>query len=278
MPFFDYIQFKLSLKNTMIFYKVIRYLLAPNKLYKRINKYFQHKNIIKNYNYNLLENEQCLKFRQLELDYERSKIILDKLYIANPELKVEMTSCHHNLFASLSESKKYDFKDILEIGTHSGAGAALLSTLFQNSMVDTIDLPDNHNYVESGSYGLQDNEKRNSFFQKRNELLKGCKNLKFTQMDSSGLTFLYKKYNFIWVDANHEFPYVAVDIANALRLLQPGGLIACDDVRINGDVMKTLEQFYNAGFIDFVLIHKRTVLPENLDLVGKYIAVVKLKP
>ena len=34
----------------------------------------------------------------------------------------------------------------------------------------------------------------------------------------------------------------------------------------------------NAGFIDFVLIHKRTVLPENLDLVGKYIAVVKLKP
>jgi len=259
----------------MNFYKAINYIINPNRFYKRVRKYFDHKNIVKNYNYHLLENEQSQKFKQLDLDYEKSKLDLDKLYDKNPELKVEMTSCHHNLFASLSN--KHSLKDILEIGTHSGAGAALLSKLFPNSMIDTIDLPDDHDYVESGSYGLQENEKRHSFFHKRNKLLQGCKNVTFKQMDSTGLTFLSKKYDFIWVDGNHEFPYVAVDIANAFRLLQPGGLIACDDVRMNNHTMKTLEQFSNAGFIDFSLIHKRTLLPENLDLIGKYIAVAKLR-
>ena len=260
----------------MNFYKAIIYIINPNRLYKRLARYFEHKNIIKNYNYHVLENEQSQKFKQLGLDYEKSKFDLEKIYKKNPEVKVEMTSCHHNLFASLSD--KYDLKDILEIGTHSGSGAALLSMLFSGSMIDTIDLPDDHYYVKSGSYGLQENDKRNSFFNKRNHLLKDCKNVNFIQMDSTGLTFLDKKYDFIWVDGNHEFPYVAIDIANSLRLLKPDGFIACDDVRMNNSTMQTLEQFSNSGFIDFVLIHKRTALPANLDLVGKYIAVAKFKP
>jgi predicted O-methyltransferase YrrM len=261
--------------NVMKLLNLFKYISNPAKGYGRVRKFVIHKKILRNYNYEFLEGEQTLKFKALNLDYEKSKFCLSELYNINPDLQVEMTSCHHNLFAALSQN--YNFKDILEIGTHSGAGAALLANLFPNSMIDTVDLHDDHEYVDSGSYGLNEHNKRKKFFLKRNELLKSCKNVTFKQMDSTGLTFLDKRYDFIWVDGNHEFPYVAVDIANSLRFLKSGGLIACDDVRSGNHTMKTLEQFSNAGFIEFVLIHKRTSLPSNLDLVGKYIAVAKLK-
>ena len=254
---------------------LLRYFLKPSNLFRRIKKYFHHKKIIEAYDYELLESEQSLKFSKFGLDYHKSKVVLDKLYSLNPELRVEMMSNHHHLFASLSQT--YAFKNILEIGTHSGAGAVLLAKIFLGAVIDTIDLPDGHLYVESGSYGLKDDAKRSAFFHKRDQMLEKCKNVTFIQMDSTSLTFSEKKYDFIWVDANHEFPYVAVDIANAFRMLRSGGLIACDDVRMNNHTMQTLEQFFNAGLIEFELIHKRTVLPDNLDLAGKYIAIAKLK-
>jgi hypothetical protein len=34
----------------------------------------------------------------------------------------------------------------------------------------------------------------------------------------------------VWADGDHQFPVIAVDLANAVRLLRPGGHLLCDDV------------------------------------------------
>ena len=51
-----------------------------------------------------------------------------------------MSSEHELLFSALSINKDIDIKNILEIGTFDGANAFLMSKLFKNSQVDTIDL------------------------------------------------------------------------------------------------------------------------------------------
>ena len=37
-------------------------------------------------------------------------------------------------------------------------------------------------------------------------------------------------YDVVWADGDHQFPVIAVDLANAVRLLRPGGHLLCDDV------------------------------------------------
>lgn len=41
--------------------------------------------------------------------------------------------------------------------------------------------------------------------------------------------------------------------------------------------MTPLKPLSDAGFVDVVFIHKRTELPSNLTLFGKYVAVVSMK-
>jgi predicted O-methyltransferase YrrM len=238
----------------------------------KISNYFKHQKIRNNYDYAGVEKEQSDKFDALSLNYLGSKEILAEVYSRKEELQVEMASCHHNLFAALSVR---DFTDILEIGTHTGAGAALLSTLFPSANIDTIDLPDDHPVFEA-DYGRNSTSDRNLFLKKRNQLLSCYPNVHFRQTDSTSLTFMEdKKYDFIWVDGNHVNPYVTVDITNSLRLTRAGGVIACDDVRTTQSAtLDTLNQFRDAGLVDYHLIHKRTSLPDDLNLVGKYIAVV----
>lgn len=259
--------------------RIAYYLSHPHKLLDAVKRKMLHKRIRSSYNYESYELDQIQKFRAIGLDYASSKNVLKNIYAENPDLMVKMQSCHHNLFAALIE---HDPKRILEIGTHTGAGSALLSKLFPSADIETIDLPDDHPVFDQGAfsiYGRNSNPLRLEFLEKRNLLLGKCPNVTFSQMDSTALTIRTdKSYDFIWVDANHEFPYVATDIANGIRLLAATGIMGCDDVRTeNSDTMSTLRQFADAGLIDYTLIHKRTELPDNLDLVGKYIAVVRKK-
>ncbi len=131
-------------------------------------------------------DEQEQRFSKLNLTYSGTQDELDLLYLSNNDIKVEMSSCHHNLFVAFR--KKYKFDNILEIGTHSGAGAVLLSTLFPEAKITTIDLPDNHPiFLET--YGRNSTNERNEFIRKRDELLNSKSNIKFTQINSLDLTF-----------------------------------------------------------------------------------------
>ena len=109
-------------------------------------------------------NEQEQRFSKLSLTYSGTQNELDLLYLSNSDVKAEMSSCHHNLFIALR--KKYKFNNILEIGTHGGAGAVLLSTLFPGAKITTIDLPDGHPiFLET--YGRNSTNERSEFIRKK---------------------------------------------------------------------------------------------------------------
>jgi predicted O-methyltransferase YrrM len=250
--------------------------LNPLYIKKAFARKLRHRKIIKNFDEKKLEIEQKILFNELGLDYKKTKNILMDVYKKHPSLVVPMQSAHHNLFAALLDLNP---KKIMEIGTNTGAGAALLAILFPSAIIYTLDLPDDDPVFTVSSFGIPGKElidARSEFLSKRNNLLSEFKNIRFIQKNSTVLTFEKDvQFDFVWVDANHEAPYVCVDTANAIRLLADGGLFACDDIRHGNDGFNVLEQFRNAGLIGYTLIHKRTYMPENVELAGKYIAVAK---
>ena len=52
-----------------------------------------------------------------------------------------MVSEHQYIFSALSQNNNFNFNKILEIGSYDGKNALLLSKLFPNSKIKTLDLP-----------------------------------------------------------------------------------------------------------------------------------------
>ena len=87
-----------------------------------------------------------------------------------------MSSEHQVILSSLSLNKSQSYKNILEIGTYDGLNACLLSNLFSNSFIDTIDLPDNdEDFVNS--YGRK--YKISDFVKNKKNILNYNKNIIF---------------------------------------------------------------------------------------------------
>jgi predicted O-methyltransferase YrrM len=58
------------------------------------------------------------------------------------------------------------------------------------------------------------------------------------------------KCDFVWVDANHDYPFVAADTLNALLIIKPGGWIAWHDYRHTAywsGVTKCVRQLHECG-------------------------------
>ena len=228
--------------------------------------------------------EQEERFSKLNLTFSGTQNELEQLYLSNNELKVEMSSCHYNLFVALG--KKYKFDNILEIGTHSGAGATLLSILFPESKITTIDLPDDHP-IFLKTYDRGSSSKRSEFIRKRDKLLIGKDNIKFIQINSLDLTFWSQSFDLIWVDGAHGYPVVTIDIINSLRIISKNGFVVCDDVYKHvrkSDEMysstasyETIKELFSANLINYSLILKRTISPWGHSSVRKYIAVLQKK-
>ena len=127
-----------------------------------------------------------------------------------------MSSEHEVIFSSLSLSKK-SFTDILEIGTFDGFNSLLLSNLFPNSNIDTIDLPEIDNKF-TNFYNRKNNISK--FIQDRNIILSKNKNINFSALNSLKLLNFKKKYDLIWIDGAHGYPVVCIDIINSLHILK----------------------------------------------------------
>ena len=119
--------------------KIIKNLFSPHKIplkiFNKINFY------IKNYAYksNFFEQDQNSIFQKIFLDRQLGIKKLNSVKEQFNFLKNKpMSSEHEVLFSSISIDNK--IKEILEIGTYDGANAFLLSKLFPNSKIDTIDI------------------------------------------------------------------------------------------------------------------------------------------
>lgn len=267
--------------------KVLTNLIRPHyipfKIYKKINYYLKYKN----YKQSIFEQEQNNIFNAYGLNradgIKKLNIIknkFDNFFVKN----IGMSSEHEIIFSSLSLKKNHSFNEILEIGTYDGFNAFLLSTLFPNSNIDTIDLPDNDKDFVNFY-----NRKNilSEFVKDRNYILSKNKNINFYSLNSLNLLNNKKKYDLIWIDGAHGYPIVCIDIINSLHMISENGLILCDDVKLNINHVKsdrmyhsiasyeTLNELKKQNIIDFRLVYKRLSPKKNcVEKDRKYIAIV----
>jgi hypothetical protein len=255
----------------------------PGKFLSKIN-FFISKKI---YDKKFYENKQNHIFEKLNLDRNLGLKKLIKIKKNHEILNNRgMASEHEVLFSSLSCNPKFNMDQILEVGTYDGANAFLLSLLFENSNIETIDLKKNHDDFKN-FYNRENNISK--FIELRNSYLSKNKNIYFKEINSVNLINYKKKYDLIWIDGAHGYPVVCMDIVNSLRILNDKGIIMCDDVFINqidSDKMyssnaayETLSELKKEGLINIDFIFKRLDSDNNcLEEKRKFVAIISLKP
>jgi predicted O-methyltransferase YrrM len=208
---------------------------------------------------------QNLKFQEIGLDRNKaiSKLntVLDEIYGTNYTEKNGMWSEHLILFAGLSNSSN-KIKKILEIGTFNGETSAILNKLFPESSILTIDLKfDEILKTKMYKYATEGNMLEKN----RSANLEFLQNVNFLEMNSLDLINYNQEFDLIWIDGEHTYPTVAIDIANSVRLLSPNGVAICDDVYTETEEgagcsvasLQTLEALSESKLIKFTLLHKR---------------------
>ena len=265
---------------------IIRNLIRPHKIIpkiiRKINFYIKKKN----YKIQDFEKHQNNLFSKINLNRNLGIKKLDKVknnIYQNSDRT--MSSEHEILFACLSINSNFSIKHILEIGTFDGVNSLLLSSLFKETIIDTIDLDEkDENFYKY--YGRKDSIEK--FIFNRSNVLSKNKNINFKKMNSVKLITYKKKYDLIWIDGAHGYPVVCIDIINSLNLLNNNGLIICDDVITNLDYFnsdkmyrsiaayETILQLEKENLIKFELIYKRLTAEHNSEKnTRKYIAIIR---
>jgi len=267
--------------------KILRNILQPHKIPKKIIKKIRFYIAKKNYNEDYFTEEQNKIFKRLDLNRPEG---LKKLKNIKKDMNFEnrespMSSEHEVVFSSLSLNNNIKISKILEIGTFDGMNSLLLSKIFPNADIDTIDLP----YTESDFKNFYNRKNKiDEFINYRNNNLKKNNKIQFFEKNSINLINFKNKYDLIWVDGGHGYPIVCVDIINSLYLVSSNGVIMCDDILFNlklsqSDRMynsiasfQTLNLLKKENLINLEFIFKRVSTNENcLEQERKFIAILK---
>jgi predicted O-methyltransferase YrrM len=199
------------------------------KILKRIEYFFwQWK-----YDTVRMQSDEIIKFTHANLDYELGKKKLDGIIKEIGRTKYEndqsARSIHWIIFACLSDHSPILIRRILEIGTFDGETTSILSKLFPNSEIVTVDLPENDPILRS-SYARHDDLKFRDFKIKQTANLEE-KNIKALSVNSFFLPReVDGQFDLIWVDGGHLYPEIAWDLCNAYNFCSPNGFIMVDDV------------------------------------------------
>ena len=237
-----------------------------------------------NYNFKAFELEQNKRFVKSKLDRVEGIKKLKKIKENYKFLEREMSSEHEVLFSSISISPKIKINNILEIGTFDAVNAFLLSKLFQDSKIETIDL-------KSDEIDFTSTYKRNKnvekFINLRDSLVSKIENIKFIELNSVKLIFSQKKYDLIWIDGAHGYPVCCIDIINSVKLLNKNGIIMVDDILIENNEndkmydsiagFETLKELEKNNIIKLDFFYKRLDADSNADTKKiSYVALARL--
>lgn len=263
--------------------------LLPKKiLNKFLAKIISEINEIK-FSYSKRENKQTKSFKNLGFSESRKFYTdeldkcLTKLELPKYDENIGMYSEHLIIFTALKFSN-LNPKKILEIGTHDGKTASILSTLFPKALITTIDLKDNDPLFKN-TYNRKYNHEE--FTNSRNNFLKKRENINFIQSNSLHLSFSerLKGQDLIWVDGAHGYPVLTSDITNCLRLLNSSGIIMCDDVwkKLNKNdsiyssvaSFQTLSSFSDIDILETIYLFKR--LGKRFNGNYKFVSLSKFK-
>ncbi len=193
-----------------------------------------------------------------------------------------MFSEHLVLLAAIAASDE-KITNILEIGTFDGRTALILSRLFPNANILTIDLPATDDEFKS-TYDRNTNAQ--AFSTQRNAYLDKCNRIEFREMNSIALSQETGGFDLIWIDGAHGYPVVAMDIINAFRLCNDGGFALIDDVWTSTDfsdryykstgALECMLELKNAGLISgFTLVPKRLGASFNLPREKKFVGYIR---
>jgi len=137
-------------------------------------------------------------------------------------------SIHWLVFACLRECTVGPLR-ILELGTFDGEFTAILSRLFTDGEIITLDLPESDPILRR-TYRREDDEAYRTFVSKRDANV-SAPNVCWLQINSVFLLdHVQGTFDLVWVDAGHLYPEVAWDLAHAHHICRPGGRVLCDDV------------------------------------------------
>ncbi len=222
-------------------------------------------------------NQQINNFKNLGWNYNISLKKLNNILLENKlevfdDSKMSMISQHLLAFCSIDNNPKR----ILEIGTFDGFTTFLLSKIFPNAEIITIDLDDNSSQFQN-TYNRSNKEYRKNFITKRKRNLNNDQ-IKFIQDNS----FNIQKYNFenfdlIWIDGDHSYPALSWDICNSFHLLNKNGFLFCDDVYLHtSDTHHILNYLGKEKIIkvDYILKRISNIFSAN-PFIRKYIAIIK---
>lgn len=232
----------------------------------------------------VLHAEQTQRFNDLGLDWQNARRGVEQLLGVNTNISSHRSE-HYELLIAIS--RRHKPARILEIGTAEGDFTVFLATIFPDAKIETIDLPSSDRRFWNATTELSSTKGAkvsHSEVEERNAKLSKFSNIRFRESNSLSLTFQENdKYDLIWVDGDHTYPVVSIDIANALRLLNVGGMLGFDDIYempqvnyrwVGQESYETLVQFKNAGLIDFKLILKKLFPEKNYSRRSqKFIAV-----
>ena len=246
------------------------------------------KNLYKktSYDESKIITEQNNRFKKEGLDRIKGENKLQLIQNKHRLDKNLMSSEHQVLFASISLKLKKKKLNILEIGTFDGFNSFLLSQLFPESRILTIDLPKNDEAFKN-TYRRSEKKTFLNHLKIRNNFIKKSSNVKFMELNSIFLTFFKKKFDLVWIDGAHGYPFATIDIINSLRMLNASGIILCDDVFVkklqktdkyyySNSTIETLNELEKCKCINFSLFYKRTNKLSNFDpSKRKFIALVK---
>ena len=132
----------------MIFKKILNNIFKPHKIPSKVVNKINHYFKIKSYDLKYFQDKQNKIFNKLGLNRVEG---VKKLNLIKNELNLsqnrQMSSEHEVLFSSISIKESNAIKNILEIGTFDGVNALILSKLFPDTEIDTIDLsPDDNSF------------------------------------------------------------------------------------------------------------------------------------
>lgn len=238
--------------------------------------------------YDVYHSDQDSRYKKLYLDrasgLQKLNKVLKQLNLDEYDERNGMYSEHMVIIASISECDLYNIDSVLEIGTWTGEFALIMSLLFPDAKITTIDLPPDEDNFKN-FYDRDKNLKQ--FLEFRNLNLKSKDNINFIEMNSISLTEINKEtFDLIWVDGAHGYPTVAADIINAFRILNNGGICLIDDVWDNigkSDKMyksigayETIVELKNSNIIsEFYLFLKRLEPKKNIKANKKYVGAFK---
>ena len=173
-------------------------------------------------------------------------------------------SFHYKFCAS-----NFKFRNILELGTGPSEFTYFLSYNFPKSKIITID-----DYIHTKERSF----KGSSLFKNKKFLKK--KNITFLKANSKIIKTFKKKFDFIFVDADHLFPGVSIDILNSMNILKKDGIILVDDIvkenfkneYISNSAYILLEYLKRSKIVQVEYLRKRLVSEKKT----KFIAILKL--